>query len=68
MCIPQQWRVCETCDGEGHIVIAITVYEAGCGFPHDDTDERPCPTCGGAGGDIIDMEPDQCTERTSTTC
>jgi hypothetical protein len=34
------------------------VYEAGCGFPHDDTEELPCETCKGIGGFIGDVEPD----------
>lgn len=55
---PEQWFVCEACDGEGVIARRISVYEAGCGFPHDDTEERPCEACNGAGGWIDDAEPD----------
>lgn len=40
---------CPDCDGGGVIVSRATVYEAGCGFSHDDTDERPCPSCLGTG-------------------
>jgi ssDNA-binding Zn-finger/Zn-ribbon topoisomerase 1 len=36
---------CPECNGSGVIVYGVTVYEHGCGFPHDDTDERPCPEC-----------------------
>lgn len=50
----EQWFVCEVCDGSGVIGRRITVYEAGCGFPHDDVEENPCPECGGAGGRIDD--------------
>lgn len=41
--------VCETCAGDGCIRRLITVYEHGCGFPHDDVEEQPCPDCGGSG-------------------
>lgn len=46
----EQWFTCEACDGSGVEVFGTTVYEPGCGFPHSSTDERPCSTCGGAGG------------------
>ncbi len=42
-------HVCEACDGSGVEVFAIRVYEHGCGFAHDSTDERPCRECGGSG-------------------
>ena len=51
-------EACEACDGKGYTVHRITVYEAGCGFPHDDTDERPCEHCGGFGEFVDDAEPD----------
>lgn len=40
---------CEACGGEGLISTRATVYEAGCAFPHDDTDEVKCEQCGGYG-------------------
>lgn len=40
---------CEVCDGYGYTAHRITVYEHGCGFPHDDTEERSCPECLGIG-------------------
>lgn len=40
---------CEACDGSGVIVFAIRVYEHGCGFAHDSSDERPCEECHGTG-------------------
>lgn len=44
---------CETCRGSGVIVKRVTVYEAGCGFPHDDGEERPCPDCCGPDPDLL---------------
>lgn len=40
---------CDACLGSGVEVFGITVYEPGCGYSHDSTDERPCPACGGSG-------------------
>lgn len=43
---------CETCDyckGEGIIGRRVRVYEHGCGFARDDTEESPCPKCHGEG-------------------
>lgn len=48
--------VCEACDGSGVEVFSVTVYEHGCGYSHDSTDERPCRVCDGAGR--IRPEPD----------
>ncbi len=56
---PLAWHECPDCDGEGHTVHRITVYELGCGFPHDDSEERPCERCRGEGGWIDDAEPDR---------
>lgn len=53
---PQQWFVCDECNGSGVYAYRITVYEPGCGFPHDDTAEKPCPECNGAGGRLDDAE------------
>lgn len=50
MSAPLQWFTCEACDGSGVQAFRVSVYEHGCGFPHDDTDERPCPECLGDGG------------------
>jgi len=54
----EQWFTCDVCDGSGVEAFRVTVYEHGCGFPHDDTDERPCRGCGGAGIWIGEAEPD----------
>ncbi len=56
---PQQWYVCDACDGEGFIPRRVTVYEHGCGFPHDDTHEEPCGKCNGVGGWVDDVRPDE---------
>lgn len=56
---PQQWHECPACDGEGHTVHRITVYEAGCGFPHDDSEERRCERCKGQGGWLDDVVADE---------
>jgi hypothetical protein len=56
---PEQWFVCDACNGSGVIGRRVTVYEPGCGFPHDDTAEDTCVTCGGVGGWIVDAEPDE---------
>jgi hypothetical protein len=48
---------CDNCDGSGIIARRVTVYEHGCGVPHDDTDERPCPKCDGTGEREITGEP-----------
>lgn len=55
---PQTWVECRACDGEGTIVKRVTVYEHGCGFPHDDGHEVICDACGGAGGRMEDVECD----------
>lgn len=56
---PEQWFVCDACDGMGVIGTRVTVYEHGCGFPHDDTHEEECVSCGGIGGWIADADGDQ---------
>jgi hypothetical protein len=48
---------CDHCDGSGVIASRVTVYEHGCGFPHNDTDERPCPECDGTGQREVEVEP-----------
>lgn len=52
---PEQWYDCDACDGSGVEVYRVTIYEAGCGFPHDDSAEKPCEACGGVGGWIEDV-------------
>jgi hypothetical protein len=42
-------ETCPDCDGFGTIASRVTVYEHGCAFSHDDTDECPCATCDGFG-------------------
>lgn len=42
---------CYGCGGEGAIGHRITVYETGCGFPHDDTHEETCDLCHGSGSE-----------------
>lgn len=40
---------CETCQGEGRLITMGTVYEPGCGHPHQgEVDRGPCPECEGA--------------------
>lgn len=58
---PLTWRVCDACDGEGVTGHRITVYEPGCGFPHDDVVEKVCEGCGGAGGFIDEVQADEVT-------
>lgn len=48
---------CGGCDGSGVEVFGVTVYEHGCGFSHDSTDERPCRACNGTGSEIVPVEP-----------
>jgi hypothetical protein len=48
---------CDNCDGSGIIARRVTVYEHGCGFPHDDTEESPCPECDGTGQREVEAEP-----------
>jgi hypothetical protein len=60
---PLQLVTCDACDGRGYTSHRITVYEHGCGFPHDDTDERRCEKCGGLGEWITDAEADAAQVR-----
>lgn len=55
---PQELCACEACGGEGHTVHRITVYEHGCGFPHDDIEERPCTACNGLGEFVTERKAD----------
>lgn len=64
--VPQQWFVCEACDGSGVEVFGTWEYEPGCGFGHASSDERPCSNCDGAGGFLGEAEgggPDPDDER-----
>lgn len=56
---PLEWRECPACDGEGRTVHRISVYEAGCGFRHDDSEERRCERCDGHGGWIDERRSDR---------
>ncbi len=56
---PLQFFTCDICGGEGFIARRITVYEPGCGFPHDDTAEETCRECNGLGGWVADAETDK---------
>ncbi len=51
---PQALAQCPECGGEGYFLKRITVYEHGCGFPHDDTDEIKCEACDGTGVIVVD--------------
>lgn len=51
---PEEWFVCDACDGMGIIGKRITVYEPGCAFPRDDTEETDCVMCAGLGGWIVE--------------
>lgn len=56
---PEFLQDCAACDGRGHIVKGVRVYEAGCGFAHDDTEEIPCGACGGIGFFVCEAEGDR---------
>jgi hypothetical protein len=53
---PEVWNVCEACDGAGGYERHCRVYEAGCGFAHDDSEWVECEACGGFGGMICEAE------------
>ena len=50
--VPLQTQTCEACDGSGVEVYGVTIFEHGCGFHHDSTDERPCRECEGRGWNV----------------
>jgi hypothetical protein len=56
---PLQWLVCDACGGEGAVSRRITVYERGCGFPHDDAVDEICRECNGNGGRVDEAEHDK---------
>lgn len=47
---------CPECDGSAVTTRCVWVYERGCGFPHRDTEEDPCPGCEGAGQILVEGE------------
>lgn len=46
---------CPACDGKGITVHGTIVYEAGCGFPHDDSYELKCEACDGFGTVVVQL-------------
>ncbi len=46
---------CAACDGRGYQARRVTVYEHGCGVPHDDTEEIPCAECDGTGELVVEL-------------
>lgn len=56
---PEFLSDCEACDGHGYIIEAIHVYERGCGFSHEDIEEKPCQACGGSGWFVCEVEGDR---------
>lgn len=40
---------CAECNGSAVKAVRVRVFEHGCGFAHDGTDEIPCPECDGLG-------------------
>jgi hypothetical protein len=61
---PEIIAVCPSCGGEGHTLHRISVYEHGCGFPHDDVEAQHYTDCHGVGFSIEEVQisiADQCT-------
>lgn len=56
---PEVWIDCEACDGTGGYERHCRVYEAGCGFAHDDSEWVECDKCKGQGGFICEAEGDR---------
>lgn len=56
---PQQWYVCDACNGSGEIVRGEWGCEPGCGHPHMMEIGEPCGKCNGEGGWMDDVEADQ---------
>lgn len=54
---PQQWFVCDECDGSGEIVRGEWGCEPGCGRHMMEVGE-PCGRCNGEGGWIDNVEAD----------
>lgn len=55
---PQQWFVCDVCDGSGEVVKGEWGYEAGCTHRHWMEIGEPCRNCEGHGGWPGDVEAD----------
>jgi len=55
---PEQWFVCDACDGSGEIVRGYWGYEPGCGRGHVMEIGEPCGKCHGDGGWIGEAEDD----------
>lgn len=55
---PQQWYVCNACDGSGEIVRGEWGCEPGCGHPHMMEVGETCGKCNGEGGWMDDVEAD----------
>lgn len=49
---------CDMCGGEGHTLRGIRVYEAGCGFAHDDVEAVRCENCNGTGSFLCEADSD----------
>lgn len=49
-------RCCDTCDGRGHNVQPILVYEMGCAWPRYDTYEELCLYCMGLGYTVHELD------------
>lgn len=60
---PQQWFVCDECDGTGEIPYRYWGYEHGCGHGHWMDDAKPCGRCGGDGGWLDDATAQNGTMR-----
>ena len=52
-CEFEEWEDCAECCGKGGWEKHCLTYEAGCGFPHDDSYWFTCPTCNGRSGRIV---------------
>lgn len=56
---PEILVCCGHCGGEGAILEAVQVYEAGCGFSHDDVASAVCPVCQGEPLSIVPARGDK---------
>jgi hypothetical protein len=55
---PQQWYVCDACDGSSEIVRGEWGCEPGCGHRHMMEIGETCGKCNGEGGRVDDVKPD----------
>lgn len=53
---------CPVCDGSGETIYGVSIYEAGCGFPHAYDFGRACDNCDGTGKVEIQVEPIECDD------